>query len=785
MKPPRSAKSEPPGPPVRGPKRTWRFAALAAALALVALGVVAVRMYGRRSTVFPAPRPEPAAAPVAFSQFVGSEACAECHAPQYQLWKASTHGNAGGMPTDPGRIIAPFDGRPMRFRDGAVTPSRRGNEYIFTVAQGRRPPQVFPVVAVVGRGFMAGGGTQAFFTRMPDGTVRFLPFDFSRAYNGWVCNTNGRKNVGLIPIGPTVALADCGDWPPSRVLGSHERFEGCQQCHGSQILLQFDTTAKQYVTQFTTLAVNCESCHGAGRRHIELARSGRISDSADIGMRSLSTLSKSRSIEVCFQCHAVKATLKGGYLPGAGLNRHFALKFPALLDTIYFADGRTRAFAYQEGHLTSPCYRDGSMTCVDCHDPHSQHYRDINAVPLPGRFDDGQCTDCHASKLDSGARHTHHRAGSEASRCTSCHMPYLQEPSVGPIVRYSRSDHTIPVPRPVYDSRLGIADGCIQCHRDRSPSDLQRQMERWYGAIKPQAHPIAQAIRADSATDRVAAARLALAPDDRDAFARFMAVSDFLERYITPNMGRLEGEIVRGLEDFARTPDRDLKALSLATLHLARGADPGVRRFLSKQLEQLDSLDTPVRQRWAWTLRARGNAFLGMGDEQAALASFERAQEIEPQDPAIARSLGIVYTRLRDYGQAAESFERSLELDPKQPQVLVELAYTQEAQGSGDAAVGTYQRAIDVNPWEPSAFANLGVAYLRRGSFAEAIPLLERALTLDPALANVAFALANAYQQMGRPAEAAAALERGLEFDPGNANARQMLEVLRGSHGAH
>ena len=94
-------------------------------------------------------------------------------------------------------------------------------------------------------------------------------------------------------------------------------------------------------------------------------------------MQALGTLAKDQSLAVCFQCHAVKATLHSAYLPGSGLERHFALKFPGLLDTLYFADGRTRAFAYQEGHLSSDCYRNGSMTCVDCHDPHSQQYRDI------------------------------------------------------------------------------------------------------------------------------------------------------------------------------------------------------------------------------------------------------------------------------------------------------------------------------------------------------------------------------------------------------------------------
>src|SRR5581483_5402750 len=112
---------------------------------------------------------------------------------------------------------------------------------------------------------------------------------------------------------------------------------------------------------------------------------------------------------------------------------------------------------------------------------------------------------------------------SPAGRCTSCHMPYLQEPSVGPVVRYARSDHTIPVPRPVYDSRIGIADGCIQCHRDQTPERLQQQLDAWYGAIKPQAPAVVQAYRVDSVSDRVTAARLAFGGTGDDPIARFAA----------------------------------------------------------------------------------------------------------------------------------------------------------------------------------------------------------------------------------------------------------------------
>jgi Cytochrome c554 and c-prime len=40
--------------------------------------------------------------------FVGAEACARCHAREYELWKDSTHGKAGGTPNEV-TIIAKFD----------------------------------------------------------------------------------------------------------------------------------------------------------------------------------------------------------------------------------------------------------------------------------------------------------------------------------------------------------------------------------------------------------------------------------------------------------------------------------------------------------------------------------------------------------------------------------------------------------------------------------------------------------------------------------------------------
>ncbi len=759
--------------------RRTRAMGAAVVLAVLALGRVAYQRAGRHLT-FPAQRPPEPQAAVTQADFVGAEACASCHPSQYAAWNGSTHGKAGGPPTRE-RVKGPFDGQPIRFRDAVVTPTvTASGAFVFTVAQAGRPTVVFRVDEVVGGGYMAGGGTQAAFSKFPDGTLRFLPFDYSPVEHRWFCQV--RANRGWLPITTALNLADCDAWPPTRILGSSERFETCQQCHGSQIDVAFDSVARRYDTRFTTLAINCESCHGPGRRHVELARSGTIDATADIGMRSLATLTKDQSLEICFQCHAVKTALEPGYLPGKPLQEHFALKLPLLLDTIYFADGRTRVFAYQEGHLSSDCYLNGSMTCVDCHDPHSQRYRDLSGAQLPGRFDDGQCVDCHASKAPpQGERHTHHAAASPGSRCVSCHMPYLQESSVGHQLRYARSDHTIPIPRPAYDGRLGVENACQQCHRNMTVPALEAQVTAWYGELKPHRPAVAALLAADSASDAATAARTILSATDGDAMPEVAGLAQVLRRYGSPGMPGLDGESVGRVEQLATSLDPDVQALALATLHVTGGADPTIRRFLAKQLRNLETgpRDNAVRNRWVWILTVQGHGYVASGDYQTALAAYRKAQELKPEDPALPRSLGVAYTRLRDYASAIEQFRRSLALRPGQPQVLVELGFARVQQGDLDSAMAAYQQAVALDPWEPAAYANLGVGYLRRGAVRPAVEALERAVKLDPSLAAAHFALASAYAQLGERARAEAALERGLEFDPGDSSARAMLESFR------
>jgi len=224
------------------------------------------------------------------------------------------------------------------------------------------------------------------------------------------------------------------------------------------------------------------------------------------------------------------------------------------------------------------------------------------------------------------------------------------------------------------------------------------------------------------------------------------------------------------------SPDPEVKALALASLHWSRGNDPAVRELLVRALA--DDPGGRLRARWGLALGFLGDVHRDRKDRTAARAAYAKALELLPDNPKILHAQGLMYTEQGDYLAAVRAFRRAIELDPDLPLARVNLGIALAAMGDAGGAIEAYRAALTRNPHEALAYFNLGNVYRRADDLGAAVDEYRKAIVEDPGLGRAYFELARALILLGRRADALAPARRAVEFMPEHVPARQMLADL-------
>jgi hypothetical protein len=174
----------------------------------------------------------------------------------------------------------------------------------------------------------------------------------------------------------------------------------CFGCHTTA-----STTSNQFAPNQSFPGVTCEACHGPGAKHVAAARahtdkrgSGLILNPAGFGRVDY--------VDFCGACHRTWQDVVSGHLTSAGVfNVRFA---PYRLEN---------SRCWTEG--------DGRLTCVACHDPHEP------LVHNPASYD-ATCLECHVAT--AAEKRTAYRSGAPcpvaAKNCVTCHMPKVEPPNL-------------------------------------------------------------------------------------------------------------------------------------------------------------------------------------------------------------------------------------------------------------------------------------------------------------------------------------------------------------------
>ncbi|HEV2860545.1 MAG TPA: tetratricopeptide repeat protein [Pyrinomonadaceae bacterium] len=174
-------------------------------------------------------------------------------------------------------------------------------------------------------------------------------------------------------------------------------------------------------------------------------------------------------------------------------------------------------------------------------------------------------------------------------------------------------------------------------------------------------------------------------------------------------------------------------------------------------------------------------AHLKKDDARAAVAAFQKAVELRPDEPTYHFALGSASLRLKprlDLDAAEQSFRRFLKLRPDDVQGQLHLGYVLLKQKRHAEARDWLEKIARADKATPEAFYYLGLIAQGENKDTVAVELFGKSIQLAPSYSHAHVALGAAYLKLKDYERARAALEAGVRLSPEDPKAHYNLALL-------
>jgi tetratricopeptide (TPR) repeat protein len=661
---------------------------------------------------------QPDGAGIAASEYAAPQSCAGCHRRIWETYRLTGMGRSFSRPTIENTLAnwtgsyyhAPSDSYFMMLRRG-------GNFFQRRHQLGPDGREINVMEKQID--FIMGSGNHArtFLHRSPRNTLIELPL-------GWFADKGGQwaMNPGY----------DRPDHDGFRRKISYD----CMFCHNGYPRIpeghEQPFVEPVYLDPLPA-GIDCQRCHGPGKRHNELAGSGTAPpDAIRKAIVNPARLSRERREEICIECHLETTSFplpnslprydRGpfAYQPGQTLGNYWMFfdHAPGM--------GRENKFEIVNAVYRirqSRCFQEseGRLECTSCHNAH-----DVPRGESGVRHYDAACRKCHGEEFAqavAAGRHT------KAAGCANCHMPKRRTEDV---VHSVATDHLIQRHKPAGDLLADRAE-----RHESGDSAYRGEVVLYYPADLP------------------------LSPT-RELYTALAQVID--RSNLEKGVPRLAGALQRF--PFARPEFYFQLGEALRNSGRAAEAVPAYREAIRR-----DAKMVAAQQNLGAVLRHTGQV-----DE--AVATLRHATQLAPDRAPAWHELGLAYRAQGKMGEAAKAFERAIALDPDLPETHSSLGIVLLSSGDPGRAEAAFREAIRIQPSYADAHGNLANLLAARGEFAGARYHFETALRLAPADAAVRYNFAVALGRAREFDEAQRQLEAALESDPSLADAHELLANL-------
>ncbi|OJU13337.1 MAG: hypothetical protein BGN85_07725 [Alphaproteobacteria bacterium 64-11] len=152
-----------------------------------------------------------------------------------------------------------------------------------------------------------------------------------------------------------------------------------------------------------------------------------------------------------------------------------------------------------------------------------------------------------------------------------------------------------------------------------------------------------------------------------------------------------------------------------------------------------------------------------MGHLHKALVTYERAFQLDPEDPELLINLGLTAWNLKLTEGAAKLFQLYIAACPDSPLGYNNLGSVQCDMGDPTTAIDTLRAALYRMPGEAILWNSLATVLAEEGRADESLVFYEEAARLQPGFARAYHNLGYAYQHLGKLEEALQSYDLALE----------------------